>query len=107
MDVFSIFFNMKVCCVFSLESPHQGHSNEYTQYTIFSIKKENHPKFFQICNYRIVFKGLKNESETTVVNKPISIRAIEVLLYSNTSLKHSKVALHIYKLYCAQNGKTP
>ena len=21
-DIFSIFFNMKVCCVFSLESPH-------------------------------------------------------------------------------------
>ena len=23
MDIFSIFFNMKVCCVFSLESPHR------------------------------------------------------------------------------------
>ena len=38
--VFSIFFNMKVCCVFSLESPHRGDSNEYTQYTIFNIKKK-------------------------------------------------------------------
>ena len=28
--IFSIFFNMKVCCVFSLESPHRGGSNEYT-----------------------------------------------------------------------------
>ena len=36
--IFSIFFNMKVCCVFSLESPHRGDSNEYTQYTIFNIK---------------------------------------------------------------------
>ena len=46
-DVFSIFFNMKVCCVFSLESPHRGNSNEYTQYTIFDIKKKivlNYPK---------------------------------------------------------------
>ena len=34
MDIFSIFFNMKVCCVFSLESPHGGDSYEYTQYTI-------------------------------------------------------------------------
>ena len=33
-DVFLIFFNMKVYCVFSLESPHQGDSNKYTQYTI-------------------------------------------------------------------------
>ena len=41
MDIFSIFFNMKVCCVFSLEPPHRGDSNEYTQYTIFIIKR-NH-----------------------------------------------------------------
>ena len=44
MDIFSIFFNMKVCSVFSLEPPHQGDSNESTQYTVFNIKKENHPK---------------------------------------------------------------
>ena len=39
--MFSIFFNMKVFCVFSLESPHRGDSNEYTQYTIFNIKRKN------------------------------------------------------------------
>ena len=48
MDIFSIFFNMKVCCVFSLESLHRGDSNEYTQYTIFNIYKRkntiNYPK---------------------------------------------------------------
>ena len=46
-DLFSIFFYMKVCCVFSLESLNQGDSSEYTQYTIFNIKKEinqNYPK---------------------------------------------------------------
>ena len=37
-DIFSIFFNMKVYFVFSLESPHRGDSNVYTQYTIFVIK---------------------------------------------------------------------
>ena len=36
--IFSIFFNMKVYCVFSLELPHRGDSNVYTQYTIFVIK---------------------------------------------------------------------
>ena len=36
-----IFFNMKVCCVFSLESPHRGDSNEYTQYTIFNMNEKN------------------------------------------------------------------
>ena len=29
MDIFSILFNMKLYCVFSLESPHRGDSNEY------------------------------------------------------------------------------
>ena len=37
---FLIFFNMKVLCVFSLELPHQGDSNEYTQQTIINIKKK-------------------------------------------------------------------
>ena len=40
MDIFSIFFNMKVCFVFSVESPHRGNSNEYTQYTI--LLQEGH-----------------------------------------------------------------
>ena len=39
-DIFSIFSNMEVCCVFLLESPHQGDSNKYIQYTIFNIKKK-------------------------------------------------------------------
>ena len=43
-DIFLIFYNMKVCCVFSLELPHRGDSNEDTKYTIFNIKKEKHPK---------------------------------------------------------------
>ena len=37
------FFIMKVYCVFSLESPQRGDSNEYTQYSIFQYKKENIP----------------------------------------------------------------
>ena len=36
-DIFSNFYNTKVCCVFSLESPHRGDSNECTQYTIFNV----------------------------------------------------------------------
>ena len=39
---------MKVCCVFSLESPHRGDSNECTQHTIYyQYKKENHLKLSQ------------------------------------------------------------
>ena len=69
-DIFSIFFNMKVYSVFSLESPQRGDSNEYTQNTISQYIKENHPKLFQICNYGICSKRLKNEFETAVVNEP-------------------------------------
>ena len=48
MNNFSIFFNMKACCVFSLESPHRGDSNEYTQHAIINIKIANYTKLFQI-----------------------------------------------------------
>ena len=47
MNILLIFFNMKVYCVFSLELPHQGDSNECTQYTTFNKEKKitlNYPK---------------------------------------------------------------
>ena len=40
--------NIPFYCLFSRESPHRGNSNEYTQYTIFNIKKKitlNYLKF--------------------------------------------------------------
>ena len=40
MNIFSIFFNMKVYCLFSLELPHRGDSNENIQYTIFNMEKK-------------------------------------------------------------------
>ena len=51
MGIFSIFFNITVCFVFLLESPHRGNSNEYKQHTIFNIKKKNRPKLPKICSY--------------------------------------------------------
>ena len=71
--IFLIFFNMKVCCVFSLESPHRGDSNEYAQHAIINIKKKitlNYPKYNNVCCYGILSRGLKNEFETAVVNEP-------------------------------------
>ena len=69
-DIFPSFFNMKVYCVFTLESPQRGDSNEFTQYIIFRYEKRKHPKLSQICSYGIFSKGLKNEFETAVVNEP-------------------------------------
>ena len=70
---FSIFFTMNVCYVFSLESPHRGDSNEYTQHTIINIKTKitlNYPRYNYVCSYRICSYGLKKEFETAVVNEP-------------------------------------
>ena len=41
-----------------------------TKYSIFNVKKENHPKLSQLCSYRSFSLGLKNKFETTVVNEP-------------------------------------
>ena len=54
IGIFSILSNMKVCCVFSLESPHRGDSNECSQYNnnnnnnnnVF-IYRELHIKYMQ------------------------------------------------------------
>ena len=56
--------------MFSLESPHRGDSNKYTQFTIFNTKKNitlNNPKNLQLCDFS---KGLEKEFETAVVNEP-------------------------------------
>ena len=88
MDIFSIFFNMKVCCVFSLESPHRGDSNEYTQYTIFNIKKKIALNFPKSAAMIFVSKGLKNEFETAVVNEPSVFEPLK--FYCNAQSSHCK-----------------
>ena len=63
-DIFSIFFNMEVCCVFSLESPQWGDSNEYTQRTIINIKKKitrNYSKYNNVCQVRGVLLGTQEQ----------------------------------------------
>ena len=80
---------MKVCCLFSLESPHRGDSNEYIQYTISQYEKENHPTLSQICSYGIFSKGPKNEFETAVVNEvsvfePLKFYCIWLSLFNDS-----------------------
>ena len=65
MDICSIFFNMKVCCVFSLESPHRVHTIYHFQY-----KKEKYPKLSQLCSFRVFSMGFQNGFEIAVVNEP-------------------------------------
>ena len=65
-----MFYKMKVCCVFSLESPHWGDSNEYTQYTVFIIKKTIALNYHKSAAKGFFSWGLKNEFETAMVNEP-------------------------------------
>ena len=89
MDIFLIFFNMKVCCVFSLESPHRGASNEYTQYTIFNKQKGNHPELSQICSYAFLYQGTQERVRNSRGKRAISVRATEILLYLVLQTRHA------------------
>ena len=41
---FFLFYHEIVCCVYSLELPHQGNSNEYTKHTIIVMEIKKIPK---------------------------------------------------------------
>ena len=56
--------------MFTLESPHRGDSNDYTQYTIFNMNKKNTLNYPNLQLWVFFSKGLKNEFETAVVNEP-------------------------------------
>ena len=81
MDIFSIFLKMTVCCLFSLESPHRGDSNAYTQHNVFNTLKKltvNYPKsaamgFFPGTQERV--QNCRHGGK-----RAISVRATEVLL---------------------------
>ena len=71
--------------MFSLELPHRGDSNENTQFTIFNLKRENHPKLSKICSQVIFSKGLKNEFKAAVVNEPSVYEPLK--FYCNRNIK--------------------
>ena len=55
--------------MFTLESPHRGDSNEYTQYTIISMNMKNCLNYPKSAAMGFFSKGLKNEFETAMVNE--------------------------------------
>ena len=71
---------MKLCCVFSLESPHRGDSNSTHNIPFLNMRKKI------ILNYsKSVAMGFFQGNQERVRNsrgkRAISVRAIEVLLY--------------------------
>ena len=56
--------------MFSLESPHRGDFNEYTQYTNFNKKRKIDPNYHKFASVGFFSQGFKNEFETAMVNEP-------------------------------------
>ena len=77
--------------MFSLESPHQGDSNEYTQYTIFNVKKIaiKYPKSAAMG----FFQGTQKRVRNSHGKRAISVRATEVLLYQERSKISFKISI--------------
>ena len=57
-----------VCCVYLLELPHQGNSND--SHNFMMKKKKKNPTFFYFVAIRRTSQGLKNELELAMVNEP-------------------------------------
>ena len=76
---------MLICCVFTLESPHGGDANEYTQCTIFNMNMKNtlnYPKSAAMG----FFQGTQETVRNSRGKRAISVRAIELLLYIEVNL---------------------
>ena len=63
--------------MFSLELPHRGDTNEYTQYTIFNINTINHLNYPKSAAMGFFSKRLKNEFETATVNKSSVLKPLK------------------------------
>ena len=87
---------MKVCCVFTLESPQGRDSNEYTQYTIFNMNMKNtlnYPKSAAIG----FLQGTQERVRNSRGKPAISVRATEVLLYlGKTTVLYLTIAYFQY-----------
>ena len=69
--------------MFSVESPHRGNPNVYTQYTIFNIKKKEITLNYSKSAAMEYFpRNLRSNSKQLCCGKrALNVRAIEVLLY--------------------------
>ena len=73
-----LFYHEIVCCVYSLESPDQGNSNEYTQHTIIVKKIKNNPSWPGIM---INPQWLELPMSRIIFCAPKDVQAIENQLY--------------------------
>ena len=99
-DIFSILFNMKVYCVFSLESPHRGEDpNRYTQYIYFNMKKKitlNYPK----SALKGFFQETQKKSSKQSCNMATNLNLLSLI--TKAAIIHTSVVAVKSKIY-----KTP
>ena len=69
---------MKVYCLFSLESPQRGDSNEYTQDTLFNVRKKIIPNYPESATIGFVARDPRVSNSRG--KRAISVRAFEVSL---------------------------
>ena len=83
-QIFLFYFEI-VCCVYSLELPHQGNSNEYMQHTIFFVEDRKHlHKLLPFASWSgamIKSHWLELPISRTNFYGPKDVWAIEVWLY--------------------------
>ena len=82
--MFFLFYHAIVCCVYSLESPHRGDSNEYTQHTIIVENRKDFPKLSLFASWTGAMTNpqwLELPMFRTNFHGPKDVRAIEVRLY--------------------------
>ena len=94
LGIFFLFYHLIVCCVYSLELPHRGNSNVYTQHTIIVLKIEkislnyryllpelvpwltlsgsNYPCLERISMVPKMFEPLRFDCNYTFFNHPIA-----------------------------------
>ena len=94
--------------MFSLEWPHRGDSDEYTQYTIFNIKKKitlNYPKSAALG---FCAKGHKNEFKTAIINEPSVFEPLKFYCTwksRNFCYIHSMEMLSPFRVKYSKKGK--
>ena len=81
---------MKVCSEFSLESPHRGNLNEYTQYTIFNINTKLTLHYPKTAAMRFFSKGHRNEFEIAGVNESSVFVPLKFYHMVQSDIRHTK-----------------
>ena len=86
---FFLFYHGIVCCVYSLESPHRGSSNEYAQFKIIVKEIKKIPKLSIFASWPGIMinpQWPELPMSRTIFYGPKDVRAIEVRLYKHTCI---------------------